>query len=100
VTNTASGVIEAVPGSTVDLGLTQPIVIIGGTLKADSGSLFSFESGGTFTLDGSSNVVPTNKMLTISGEVSMRSGCSVTLEGTINNAREILLDNSADALMH
>ena len=97
ITNAATGVIEA--GAGTEANLFNGFVITGGTLKADSTGFFNVQAG-NFTLDGSNAVVPTNTMLTISGQMFMHSGCNMTLKGTINNTGEIVVGAPADLFVN
>lgn len=90
VTNAASGIIEAAANS--EVMLESGTVISGGTLKTDNTGLVvvvAAGSGSTTTLDGSNAVIPTNTMITISGELLVNGDLS--LQGTINNTGTISL---------
>jgi hypothetical protein len=89
IANTASGVIEANTGSLVKL---QSGIITGGTLKTSGSSVIRIANSGSsfFVFDGSSEIVHTNTMINVAGNVEVSSGSSLALLGTIRNTGDIL----------
>jgi hypothetical protein len=66
--------------------------IVGGTLSG-IGGVYDVPTGATFTLDGGSAVVPTNKMITIHAPVAVEG--TLNLQGAINNISLVELDSAA-----
>jgi hypothetical protein len=93
IANTASGIIEANTGSLVNL---RSGTITGGTLKTSgSGVIRIANSGSAFTFDGSNEIVHTNTMITVAGNVDVSSDSVLALVGTVRNTGNILDDSGS-----
>lgn len=89
IVNTASGVIEANTGSLVKL---EAGIVTGGTLKTSGTGLIQIATSGSgfVTFDGTNQIVHTNTMINLEGEIEVSGGSAVALAGTIRNTGGIL----------
>jgi hypothetical protein len=88
-----TGTIEANTGSVVNL---QSGTITGGTLKTSgSGVIRIADAGSSFVFDGSNEIVHTNTIITVAGNVDVSSGSILDLLGTIRNTGNILDDSGS-----
>jgi len=89
IANTASGVIEANTGSLVKL---EAGIITGGTLKTSGTGAIQITTSGSsfFVFDGTNQVVHTNTMINVAGNVEVSGGSALALLGTIRNTGDIL----------
>jgi hypothetical protein len=91
VVNTASGIIRANTGSVVKL---ESGPITGGTLETSGTGVIQIDS--TFlALDGSNEIVPTNTMITVAGNIDVSSGSVLALAGTVRDTGNIQDDSGS-----